>query len=1379
MRSFTHGRKTAAALLLLAMLALSVFTSCGALAEENLLTNGDFEILDNNGLPEGWFTDAYKMDPGYSLYSTGEGRDGAGSVSVTIRNEAKNDARFAQTVAVEPYSLYRLSGYVRAQGVTDGHGANLSVEGVYAFSEKVYDTDGEWQYIEYYGETGPDQRSVTVFARLGGYSGESKGTASFDGLELTKVDMLPSGVFADLWYVDDEYYANDSADDWDNPEYSETETAGPAWPMLLVVGILYCAAAFFAVYWLRDGRKESLLPEARHSIREWLPVLALALLTRVVISYFVKGYDVDVGCFVSWGYTMAHAGPSGFYLQTSFCDYPPLYMYILGLNSWLAGLLGAGEGWTRVIFRFIPSLCDIAGCWVLLHLPKNDFTKGKYFRLIVLLFAFNPATIVNSAAWGQMDSVLCILLLCVAVYAAEGKWIHAIAIYATAVLVKPQALMLGILGLVFMVITALRDREARKKILIGTGVGLVLIAAWVIPFGIRQTPGWLITLYGNTLSSYPYATVNTANLYYITGGNWSSIESAAHFSAPLILGCACALHGILCFRRNRKEKAALAEPAIAGVFSAWFFGCAAFGASWKLVGIAAMAYAFAAVLPAALRRKDIRLLPYLGALLFILLYVFGIKMHERYLFPAFLLLMLAWAFHRDRRILYVMLLFSLTVFVNEGIVLDNSIRLGAALGHLNSDTVWLADVLSVLNILGAMYAVYLGMDLAAERRPDAMKALPGILPVRRAAAGRNPLDYNPDRKLHWTLRDTLILCGITAVYSVVALTTLGSTKAPQTAWKSSGEDEQIIFDLGEVREDVRVLYFAQVSREDFSWAASDDMEGWTAETWAQMDQGQCWKWKYVTQSYGNGASRTYYNETDYTARFSGRYLKLTSHQVGLVLNEVIFRDAQGNNISATVYERTGGNEDSVLWSDPSLLLDEQDTMENLPGMFGAAQEGETQPSWWNSTYFDEIYHARTGFEFLNGTVPYETSHPPLGKVLMSWCIGIFGMTPFGWRFAGAMAGILMLPGIYLLAKQLTKKTLAATFACLMMALDCMHLTQTQIATIDSFPVLFIIFAFFFMLRFMQTNLGTCRMREAVVPLALSGVSMGLAIASKWIGIYAGMGLAVLFFWHCFRSVRIAAKTGTQGVDVFRRVLLLCAWCLLFFIVIPAAVYLLSYIPYFAYNTRIKGFSDYLDAVWRAQVSMFDYHSTPGLGMDHPFYSPWWEWPIIGKPMFYATKQYIARDAALQHSIFSFGNPAVWWAALGALVFCLIRWAGEKHYRIDGTEQRWHLMSRTFDVRYEFIFIGLLAQYLPWVLVPRGTYIYHYFASVPFLILAMTACLIPKEGCSPRLRKAAIAAGCVWVAAAAVFFVILLPYATGMAAPTGWLDLGKGILKIWY
>jgi len=1363
-------------LLGIAAFLLMLLTVSACAENDNLLFNGDFEILDEDGLPSGWFPDAYLMDPGYSVFSTEEGMEGSGTSAASVNNTAGNDARFAQDVNVEPETLYCLSGYIKADGISGGHGANLSVEGVYAFSEKVYETDGEWKYIEYYGETGPEQYSATIFIRVGGYSGESKGHAAFDHVKLTKVDSVPDDTIADLWFVSNTYDYDIDEDDWEENE--EETIAGPAWPALSAAALFFILLIIAIVYYTRDGKNNSLSAADKSLPFRAGPLLFLALAIRMIISYFVEGYSVDVNCFVSWGYTMAHAGPTSFYQTTSFCDYPPLYTYILGLNSWFVNLVHANAGWTRVIFRFFPSFCDILGCWILLHFPKNEYTETKYYKLLILLLAFNPVTILNSAAWGQMDSVLCLLLICVAVYAMKGQWVVSIAFYVTSILIKPQALMLGFLGLVFMILSVIRDRSALKKILIGTGTGILLIAVYVLPFGINQKPGWLIQRYIDTLSSYPYATVNTANLYYLVGGNWNKIENAAHFAAPVFLACSCALHGLFLFVHKKEYKHVLIDIFAAIAFTVWFFVCTILQLNWSFVGTGAMAYAFVIVISMAVRKNDIHILPYLGALLFILLYVFGVKMHERYLFPAFLLLVCAWALHRDRRILYLLLLFSLTVFVNEAIVLDNSIRLGASSGHLNNDTVWLADLLSVANIIGAFYAVILGYSLATNHAPKPVKALPGILPVKSLPLRKNVSVYHPDRKLHWTIRDTVILCSITVAFSVLTLTTLGSTKAPQTSWSSSDEEEMIIFDLQEVREDIRVLYFGQVSRYDFSFAQSFDGVNWSDEVYAQMDQQQCWKWKYVTQSIENtNGERTFYNSTDYILHFNCRYIRLTSRQVGLVLNEILFRDPEGNNVTVTVSSRIGGNPDSALWSDPSHLVDEQDTMENVPALIGSVSENEAQPSWWNSTYFDEIYHARTGFEFLNGTVPYETSHPPLGKIFISWCIAIFGMTPFGWRFAGAVAGILMLPGIYLLAKQLTKKTWAAFLACILMAMDCMHLTQTQIATIDSFPVLFIIFAFFFMLRFIQTDLSGSSMKKILIPLAFSGFFMGLSIASKWIGIYAGIGLAVLYFWHCIRHLFLHHHNTENGeTDAFRKVFAISLWCILFFIIIPLVIYLLSYIPYMAYNTRIRSLWDYLAAVWRSQEGMLNYHSTPGLGMDHPFYSPWWEWPIIGKPMFYATEQYISRSASLHHSIFCFGNPVIWYGALAALAYSVFIWLKSRHYRIEGEEQRWHLTSQTYDSRYGFVFVGLLAQYLPWVLVPRGTYIYHYFASIPFLIVIISLSLSSEN---PKGQKAAQVIGFVTILLALVCFIIFLPYATGLPATTGWLEIGKKILRIWY
>ena len=1352
--------------------------ACAEADEENLLMNAAFEMLDENGIPEDWYRDAYIQEPGYTSFQMDpEEEQLSGLHILRIHNMALNDARLAQTVPVEPESLYCFSALVKAVHVQEGHGANLSIEGVYAFSEELFDTDGEWHRIVWYGETGSEQNSVTVFIRLGGYSGESLGTAYFADLHLTPVDSLPEDVIASRWFK------------LDTPAvYSDEEdetVAAPAWPGLIVVGMLYLLAGFFVLSIIHGNRPSSVLTgEGRRSIWILAAGLLIALGVRLILSNRIEGYQVDVNCFLSWGRTMLEAGPSRFYETASFCDYPPAYLYILGLNAWLCQITGASAGLSRILFRLVPVLCDVFSCLILYRFlrDREGQTLANRSIPVLLLFALNPVTIINSAAWGQMDSVLSFLLLLVAIWAVQGKWLYALPCYMLAVLVKPQALMLGFLGLAALIFSWFSDPACRKKILFGLLASLCIAAAVIIPFGIHQSPGWLISLYAGTLGSYPYATVNTANLYYLLGANWQSISHAAPWYTSLLLGlCYGGFAVFWYFKAGKRFSAFRTEGIFSVLFCVWILYCALSGADWIQNGVSAMAFAFVIVLGMYLRKKDIRFLPFCGALLFLLLYCFGIKMHERYVFPAFFLLLFSWCILKDRRILVILLLSSVTVFLNEGIVLDNSIRLGSSMGHLNRDTVPLADILCILNILCSLYSVWTGVSLCLGETEKQLLPFISRIPIRYVPEGWVP-EAPSGSSLRWKPLDTWLLLGMTAVYAVLSLCTLGSMKAPQTAWSSSGYDEAVIFDLGEAHQDVTVLYFGQVSRYDFTFAQSNDGVNWSSEVYAQMDQGQCWKWKYVTSSSEKtDGSRSYQNSgMEHVLRFSCRYIRLTAHQVGLKLNEVLFRTADGIILPVAGVSHVGGNTDSELFSTPEKLVDEQDTLEALPQYFPDAGDETTvhfaQPSWWNSTYFDEIYHARTAYEFLQGTVPYETTHPPLGKVLMSWGVALFGMTPFGWRFAGAVAGILMLPGMYLLAKQLTKRTALAALACALMALDCQHLTQTQIATIDSFPVLFIIFAFFFMLRFLQSDPLRQPVRFVLPSLCFSGLFMGLAIASKWIGIYAGAGLAVLYFWKCGSMICTVNGLSQENKHfVFRRIVCLSLWCLLFFVAIPILIYLISYLPYMAYNESIHSIGEYVRAVWQAQINMFTYHSTDQRGMDHPFYSPWWQWPVIGKPMYYASESYRFSNG-LCYSLFCFGNPVVWWGGLVTLGMCFLFWLNDKRYVVENRTDRWHIRPVTGNHDFAFLLISLGAQYLPWMLVPRGTYIYHYFASVPFIILSTVLCFGILAG---RNRKMARIGMAVFLLLSLSAFILFFPYASGILAPQSWLDLGKKILRIWY
>ncbi len=1345
-------------------LMLPLTGALGAAEEENLLENGSFEMLEASGLPAGWFTEAYINTPGYTEYSvSGGARDGQNAV--LVENFGANDARFAQIVSVEPSAVYKLNGFVHTEGIPDaGMGANLSVANVYVFSDSVYGTQAGWQELTLYGRTGPDQNTITVFARLGGYSGESEGKAYFDDIRLTKVTgAVPSGAFVTDWFKSE--VPQQSFDDG----YEEEGVADPAWPHLILLSLLLLVLALILVPYLQQETAAPRLkrePEGRTSLLVALALLA-AFVLRIILAVKIYGYAVDIGCFLSWSGTMAEVGPVQFYPESGFADYPPGYLYVLWINGLFANRFGPlSQGMQLLNIKIVPILADMAGC-ILLFCAGKKALPVKAAAAMAVLYAMNPASIINGAAWGQVDSVLALGLLAVVIYALNHKWEKALPMYMLCVLIKPQALMLGPLGLTALLMDIFSEKEKRPWRQVGFGLiwSALVAAIIVVPFTIAQPAGWIIDLYIKTLGSYPFPSVNTTNLYYLVGENWGALDATANLAIPLGMALITGALAFWQFATVNRRKGNTFEKYGQLAFYAFAFVAflvfAAIGMNYAALGTALMALTILWTVLTYVRGRNINHLPLLGGILYIGLYVLGIKMHERYLFPALLLLSVAYLKKRDWRILLLLAGFSVTTFINVGIVLDNSIRLGSEMGHLRPDTHVLSMILSSLNLALCFFAFYTGEVLCAGDRAERHiarlfgKADKVVGEIRRKAALLSPRDA----RLHLTQLDMLLLAGITLAYAVVAFWNLGSLKAPQTAWISTKAGEQVVLDLG-AEKSFQMLYYGGINHNDFSVAVSLDGESWSEEYPARMQEGNCFQWQYVVHTNQVGESVSY---TSTPRDLSGRFLRVTASNISLNLSEILLRTSDKQVLPVTVSAHTGNNPGSSLNAPAQNLLDEQDTLEGEPG-------------WYTGTYFDEIYHARTAYEHANNIHPYETSHPPLGKVMMSWAVMAFGMTPFGWRFAGALAGVLMLPAMYLLGKQVTRRTDLAAAAMLLMTFDLMHFTQTRIATIDSFPVLFIMLSYLCMFRYVQMDFWGTRFIKTLIPLALSGLFMGLGIASKWVGIYAGAGLAILFFWSCWRRLMEAheankMKGQKKGVPEDRRkavaaafekgymrVLVTCLCCLVFFMAVPAVIYYLSYIPYFAPSGGVT-----VEKIIEAQKGMLSYHSTPGLGADHPYQSPWWEWPLILKPMWYFKGNYQPSD--MGSTIYAMGNPAVWWTGLAALVIVLAVFV-KRHIWRGGGEGVIHIHTKGHDIVPAMILIGFASQYMPWVLVPRSTFIYHYFASVPFIIL----CTVISFQWLKDKWKAGYAP-LLWtlVAVSAILFIGFYPYASGVITSKAWLD----------
>lgn len=491
---------------------------------------------------------------------------------------------------------------------------------------------------------------------------------------------------------------------------------------------------------------------------------------------------------------------------------------------------------------------------------------------------------------------------------------------------------------------------------------------------------------------------------------------------------------------------------------------------------------------------------------------------------------------------------------------------------------------------------------------------------------------------------------LTAVYAVAAFTGLGSARDPQRfCTLEAGESATLALDG--VHSIDTVWYYTGLYTGEYTLAYSDDGITYTAAGTMPQGYADLFKWLQPQPADAAPASAAYVRVT------AGTHLEL---------GELALLDAQGERIA--VREITGP-------ASAAALCDEADTM-------------PASSTYYNSSYFDEIYHARTAYEHLRGVYPYEVSHPPLGKVILSLGIRLFGMTPLGWRCMGALFGVAMLPLMWDLLRRMFRDDRVALCGTALLACDFMHLTQTRIATIDSFATLFILLMYLFLYRYFTEG----RLRH----LAACGVAFGVGAATKWTCLYAGAGLGVLWALHwVFQGVQ--AHRDGDGRRYVRRLILNIGFCLVFFVLVPGMIYYASYYPYGAarglhgagmYFTR-----EYAAIVLENQRFMFTYHA--GLVATHPYSSRWWQWLLDLRPILY----YLSYGDGTVSTIGAFVNPLLCWGGLLALP--VLAYRAVRH-----------------DRTALFLLVGYLAQVLPWVFISRLTFEYHYFAATLFLVLAL-------------------------------------------------------------
>jgi predicted membrane-bound dolichyl-phosphate-mannose-protein mannosyltransferase len=554
--------------------------------------------------------------------------------------------------------------------------------------------------------------------------------------------------------------------------------------------------------------------------------------------------------------------------------------------------------------------------------------------------------------------------------------------------------------------------------------------------------------------------------------------------------------------------------------------------------------------------------------------------------------------------------------------------------------------------------------------------------------------------------DGAIMALLTLVSIAVSLFNLGGHRSPETGWSAASAGESVTIELGRETELARFYYYCGInpsSGDGSSFTLSARNSTGTFVPVHSFTKEDVNIWKFAEISVRTNAVR------------------LTAVTPGGRINEIalVKKGSKTALVGLRIADkgRAGSPE-----GNPQHLIDERSAFEYAP-------------SFLTGFYFDEIYHARSAWETLHQIEPYETTHPPLGKLLISVGIALFGMNGFGWRIVGALFGVALVPLMYLVGLKLFRERFYAFCAAFLMMVDFMRFAQSRVAVIDVYGVFFILLIYYFILDLFPED-GVTAPRSTTASLMLAGVAFGIGAACKWIALYAGGGMGMLVILKTLQDLKRHnfLPDRTAGAFLLRR----GALCLVAFVLIPTLIYLLAYIPFL----QLPGPGHELADVLRLQKHMFSYHSL--LKSTHPFSSPWWSWLLDLRPMWMYTGTGLPPGTA--STIVSFGNPAIWWLAAPALATTA------------------YLAIKERQAKLGVLLLAFSFQYLPWIGVNRLVFIYHFFSAVPFVILCIVAVIKHLEHRFTDVRPIVQ----LYLAVSGGLFILFYPALSGLRVPEGYI-----------
>jgi dolichyl-phosphate-mannose--protein O-mannosyl transferase len=568
-------------------------------------------------------------------------------------------------------------------------------------------------------------------------------------------------------------------------------------------------------------------------------------------------------------------------------------------------------------------------------------------------------------------------------------------------------------------------------------------------------------------------------------------------------------------------------------------------------------------------------------------------------------------------------------------------------------------------------------------------------------------------------KDLITIVLLAVVFFSIATWNLGDTQIPtNTTTLTAGESFYV--NLGAPTNVQYLIVLLDVGAYNFT-VSRGSPGNWTEVT--------NYPWPYSSSQW----SEDYYKWTEIPIDQPTQYLKVDVGPAGFETEiaqlAVINQNGKQVNIQSITNVGAGNPDLNGLVDQQNLVQYPSDYMQN--------------------TYFDEIYFVRTAQEYLHLQLPYEWTHPPLGKLIQASGILIFGFNPFGWRIMGVIFATLMIALMYLLGKRLFGTWIGGFTSAFLLTFDFMHFTMARMGTADTYVVFFSLASQLFFLIYLKNVLDK-GWKTSIVPLFLAITFAALGFSTKWLVLFGFLGqLAILVSLRLSEVKNLKGNLSEKFYVLLDRPYSAIVGCLL----LAIAIYFIVYIPDMLAGRSFIG-------VLNLQEQMYIYQST--LRATHPFASPWYSWPLMFNPFNAGTHVPLWLEVATlpngtESTIVLLGNPAVWWLGFAAIV-------GLTVFTVPKIFMKRFSFSLKNSLPAIFIIVLFFFQWIIYIIISRITFIYHFYVNVPFLCLG--AAFIVNRYWSNKWGKMLSIA---YFALVVGLFVLFYPVISGAPTSTSFIN----------